>query len=72
VQKSCYTQVHKTIDNNGVSISLHKPGGGALPSHSEKEIATIVRALRERKFPVFLEEIRKWATEVIEGTEYAA
>jgi len=71
-KKKCYNQGHKTINNNGVSISPQKHGGGASPSHLEKKIATIVCALREWKFSVFPEEVRKWAAKAIEGTKYAA
>jgi hypothetical protein len=42
-----------------------------LPSHLEKRIADIVRTLRGKKFPVFREEVQKWAEEAIKDTEYA-
>ena len=34
-------------------------------------IATLVKHLREQHFPVFTEEVLKWAEDAIEGTEYA-
>ena len=59
------------VTNKSISISPQKSRGSALPSAIEKRIATIVRGLRERKFPVFSEEVRRWAAEAIEGTDYA-
>ena len=37
----------------------------------EKQIADLVKHLREQSFPVFREDVLKWAEEAIEGTDYA-
>ena len=69
---TCKTQIKKALGNNGKGVSPQKPGGVALPSSIEKKIAKVVRDLRQRKFPVFPEEIMRWAGEMIDGTEYAS
>jgi hypothetical protein len=43
-----------------------------LPSNIEKNIAEMVKHLREQKYPVFPDDVLKWAAEAIEGTDYAA
>ena len=37
----------------------------------EKQIADMVKHLREQHYPVFSEDVIQWAEEAIEGTEYA-
>jgi hypothetical protein len=71
-KSTCRIHVKKALGNNCVVVSPQKPGGLALPSYLEKKIANCVRALRQRKFHVFPEEVLRWAAEAIEGTEYAA
>ncbi len=68
---TCKTHVKNALNNNGIALSLQKPGGVSLPSHIEKNIAVAVRGLRERKFPVFASEIMRWAVDEIAGTDYA-
>jgi hypothetical protein len=59
--------------NNGlVGVSPQTPGGVALPSSIQKNIGKLVKNLRERKFPVFLEAVMKWVADEIEGTQYAS
>jgi hypothetical protein len=65
------THVLKVLSNECVGISPQKLGEQALPSHIEKRVANVVRALRERKMPVFPEEILKWAADAVERTDYA-
>ena len=65
------THVKNALNNNYIGISPQKPGGVSLPSHIEKNIADVVRGLRERKFPVFASEIKRWAADEIAGTDYA-
>ena len=43
-----------------------------MPSKIEKDIAMLVKLLREQKFPVFPDDVMKWAAEAIEGTPYAS
>ena len=68
---TCRDQIKVAIKNNGDGISPQKPGGQLIPSGIEKKIADTVKELRRRKFPVFPEEIMKWAAEEIAGTPYA-
>jgi hypothetical protein len=56
-KSTCWADFLRVIDNNFVGLSPQKPGGVAMPSQLEKEIANVDRRLRERKFPVFLEEV---------------
>ncbi len=42
-----------------------------MPSAIVKQIADLVKHLSENNFPVFREDILKWAEEAIEGTDYA-
>ena len=37
----------------------------------EKQIVDLVKHLREQHYPVFSEDVIKWAEETIEGTDYA-
>ncbi len=69
-KNTCRTHVKIALENNRVAVFPQKPSGAAMSSFLEKQIAKLVRALREKKFPASLEEILKWAAEAIEGTEY--
>ena len=42
-----------------------------MPSAIEKHIAEPVKHLREQHYPVFPEDVLKWAEEAIEETVYA-
>lgn len=42
-----------------------------MPATIEKEIANMVKHLREHHFPMFTEDVLKWTEEAIEETEYA-
>jgi len=68
---TCKTHVLKALANECFGISPQKPDGQALPTYSVKRIVDVVRALRERKMLVFPEEVQKWTTDAIEGTDYA-
>jgi hypothetical protein len=48
-----------------VDVSPKKLGGTALPSHLEKWIANVVQTLREKKIPVYREEVIQWAEDAI-------
>ncbi len=62
----------KAIDNIHVELDPQRNGDQALPSIIEKNIAEMVKHLREQKYPVFPDDVLKWAAEAIEGTDYAA
>ncbi len=68
---TCTMHIKASLNNNCVGISPQKTGGVALPSSIEKEIGKMVEVRRERDFPVFPEEVIKWAAVRIEGTQYA-
>ena len=70
-EEGCRKQILAALANDCTGISPQKPGGQLIPSSVEKKIAYTVKELRRRKFPVFPEEIIKWAAEEIAGTEYA-
>ena len=69
--RQCIRKIKEAIENNGVGVSPKKSGGQVLPSSIEKSIANTVRALRERHFPVFPEEVIRWAAYEVEGTPLA-
>ncbi len=69
---SCRRQVMRAITNGCVGLDPQRSGCQALPSAIEKEIAETVKHLREKKYPVFPEDVLKWADEAIEGTECAS
>ncbi len=54
--------------NNCVGVSPQKPGGVLLPSHIEKNLADIVKALRQRLFPLFPDKVMQWAADMTKGT----
>jgi hypothetical protein len=68
---TCREHVKKALDNGCVGIDPQRSGGQALPSAIEKQIADQVKYLREQHYPVFSEDVLKWAEEAIEGTVYA-
>jgi hypothetical protein len=69
---TCREQAKRALANNCVGVDPQRKGGQALPSAVEKEIADMVKHLREQKFPVFPEDVLKWAAEAIEGTGAAS
>ncbi len=69
-RSTCWAYLQKAIDNNFVGVSPQKQGGSALSSHLEKRVAAVVRNLRAKKFPVFREEVLKWAEDAIADTEF--
>ncbi len=64
--------VKRALANGCIGLDPQRNGGQALPSPIEKDIAKKVMHLRERQFPVFPDDIRKWAAEAIEGTAHTA
>jgi hypothetical protein len=68
---TCRYYVKKALDNGCVGIDPQRNGGQALPSTIEKQIADMVKYLRELSFLVFREDVLKWADEAIAGTDYA-
>ena len=69
---TCREQVMKALANGCVGLDPQRHGDQALPSRIEKEIAEMVNHMREHHYPVFPEDIMKWATEAIEGTDRAS
>lgn len=67
----CKKRVSSAVSSDGRVCSPQKPGGCYVPSAIEARIAEPVRLLRAKKFPVFPEDIMKWCTEEIRGTDYA-
>jgi hypothetical protein len=63
--------VKKILDTGCVGIDPQRSGGHALPSTIEKRIADMVKHLRVQYYPVFPEDVLKWAEEAIEGNVYA-
>jgi hypothetical protein len=71
-EDTCRRQIKSAIDNNYVGASPQKTGGVAIPSHIEESIAQTVKALWEKKLPVFPDDVIYWAASQIEGTEAAS
>ena len=69
--RHCRRKIIEAIENGGIGVSPKRSGGQVLPSAIEKKIARTVQALRERHFPVFPEEVIRWAAYEIEGTPLA-
>ena len=42
------------------------------PSHIEDRIVKLIKGLRQRKLPVFEDDVMGWCTEFIKDTPYAA
>eukprot|EP00873_Tetraselmis_striata_P000188 jgi/Tetstr1/420452/TSEL_011565.t1 len=53
--------IKRAIANDGVPLTPHKPGGIFVPSSLEDRIATVVRWFRDRKHPVFPDDVKDWA-----------
>ena len=68
---TCRDHVKKALDNGCVGKDPQRSGGQALPSPIEKQIADMVKHLREQSLPVFREEVLKLTEEAIEGTDCA-
>ncbi len=72
LHESTYREhVKKAFDNGCVGLEPQRSEGQALPTTIEKEIANMIKHLREQHFPVFTEDVLKWAEEAIEGTDCA-
>ena len=67
-ESTCRDQVTRAIANGYVGLHPHRNGGQALPSLIEKEIAMTVKHMREQFYPVFQDDVIKWAAEAIAGT----
>ena len=52
--------------------SPQKPGGVFVPAFIEERIVNLIKGLRQRKLPVFGDDVIGWCTELINGTEWAA
>jgi hypothetical protein len=61
-ESTCREHVKKALDNGCVGIDPQLSGGQALPSAIEKNIAKMVKLLREQHYPVFPDDVLKWAT----------
>ena len=69
-----FSQACKTVRasrETGMPPSPQKPGGVYIPARIEEEVADLVRALRRRMMPVFVDDVMAWMTEKIDGTSYA-
>jgi hypothetical protein len=69
--RTCTGHIKRAIANDGVPLTPQKPGGICVPSSLEDRIATVVRWFRDRKHPVFLDDVKDWANREIAGTIYA-
>ncbi len=69
---TCRKHVMAAMANGYIGLDPQRNGGQALPSYIEKDIALTVKNLREQLFPVFPDDVMKWAAEAIAGTEYAS
>jgi len=69
---TCRNQVMAALANSCIGLDPQWNGGQALPSYIEKEIAMTVTQLREQFFPVFPDNVMKWAAEVIAWTDHAS
>ena len=68
----CREHAKHALMNNCIGIEPQRNGGQALPSAIEKSIANMVKFLREQSFPVFPDDVMRWAADEIQGMEYAA
>ena len=69
--RHCYKLV-KAYRETGRIPSPQKPGGVFVPSSIEDRIVRLIKGLRQRKLPVFGDDVMGWCTEFIKGTPYAA
>ena len=68
--KQCTRYINTAINNNGTAISPQRRGGVYVPSTLEKAIAGSVKWFRDRKMPVFPDEVKEWANAEIKGTPF--
>jgi hypothetical protein len=71
-ESTCRERVKKALNNGCVGIDSQWNRGQALPSSIENNIAETAKHLREQKYPLFPDDVTKWAAEAIEGTFYAS
>ena len=55
----------------GKRVSPQKPGRVYVPAAIEERVVKLAKHLRDRKMPVFKEDIIGWRTALIQGTPYA-
>eukprot|EP00873_Tetraselmis_striata_P020152 jgi/Tetstr1/440416/TSEL_028750.t1 len=69
---TCTGHIKRAIANyDGVPLTPQKPEGIFVPSSLKDRIATVVRWFRDRKHPVFPDDVKDWANREIAGTIYA-
>lgn len=68
--RRCQHYITMAKENDGKAISPQRPGGVFLPAGLEREIASTVKWFRERKMPVFPEDVKEWANQEIDGTPF--
>ena len=71
-ESTCRVQLIRALHNGCISLDPQRSGGQALPSAIEKDIAEVVKRMREQHYPVFPDDVLKWAAEAIEGTDAAS
>ncbi len=71
-ESTCRVQLKRALHNGCIGLDPKRTGGQALPSAIEKEVAEIVKRVREQHYPVFPDDVLKWAAEAIEGTDTAS
>ena len=71
-ESTCHAIVKIAFDNGCVGQEPQRNGGQALPSKIDKDITKTVKLLMEMHFPVFPDDLMKWAAEAIKGTPYAS
>ena len=60
-----------TSIKTGIPVPTPQQTGGTLiPLGIEERIASVVRRVRSKKLPVFLDDVMAWATHLIQGTQY--
>jgi len=65
-------QLKRALHNGCIGLDPQRSGGQALPSAIEKKIAEVVKRMREQPYPVFSDDVLKWAAEAIEGVDAAS
>ena len=61
----------READSLGDVVPPERPGGVFLPHAMEERIARLVKQLRNKKLPVFPEDVMGWAAALIKGTRFA-
>ena len=64
------TRMVVSYQQKGEAKSPQKPGGVYVPSCIEARIVTLIQGLRQRKMPVFGDDVMGWCTEMIRDTPY--